>query len=114
MPRASLSQIQKQIARLQAQAHKLEAAESAKKRAAVAEVVALMKKLGVSVDDLKGEAPGRGRGAAKARSSGARAPATVKFRDPATGDAWTGRGKTPRWLAAHEAEGRSRETFRVS
>jgi DNA-binding protein H-NS len=119
MPRTSLNQIQKQISRLQAQARKLEAAESAKKQSAVAEVLALMKKLGVTADDLKagasGAARGRGRPRAEgARKGGARAPVPVKFRDPASGDAWSGRGRTPRWLAAHEAQGRSREEFRVA
>lgn len=30
---------------------------------------------------------------------GARGPATVKYRDPATGDTWSGRGKMASWLA---------------
>lgn len=28
-----------------------------------------------------------------------RAPVAPKYRNPATGATWTGRGKTPRWLA---------------
>ena len=38
---------------------------------------------------------------------------TAKFRNPETGEEWSGRGRTPRWLAAKEAEGRRREEFAV-
>lgn len=34
-----------------------------------------------------------------------------KFRDPATGKTWAGRGKVPTWLRAYEANGRDRSEF---
>lgn len=37
----------------------------------------------------------------------------VKYRDPETCATWTGRGLTPRWLAARLAEGKSKEDFAV-
>ncbi|NDD83422.1 H-NS histone family protein [bacterium] len=37
----------------------------------------------------------------------------AKYRDPATGNTWAGRGRIPTWLAAYEAEGRNREEFKV-
>jgi len=44
-----------------------------------------------------------------------RPKAPVKFQDPlAPENTWSGRGRTPRWLEAHEAGGRSREEFRVA
>jgi len=36
----------------------------------------------------------------------------VKFKDD-KGNSWTGRGATPRWLAAYEAEGKTRDQFAV-
>jgi DNA-binding protein H-NS len=78
-----------------------------------------MKKLGVSLEDLQSAAPSRApRGQKKADKAekgpgSTRPPVPVRFRDPASGDAWTGRGRTPRWLAAHEAQGRSRDEFKV-
>lgn len=36
----------------------------------------------------------------------------VKFRGP-NGEAWSGRGRAPAWLAALEGQGVSREKFRV-
>ncbi len=46
-----------------------------------------------------------GRGAGKGRSTGKVAP---KYRDPATGSTWTGRGKPPRWI-----EGKDRAKFAI-
>lgn len=120
MPRTSYAAIRKQIDKLQAQAAKLEASARGKKDKAVAQVNALMKKLGVTTDDLLERS--RARGARKAtasrglgKSAGKRAygPVAPKFKDPKTGETWSGRGRTPRWLAAHEAKGKSREEFRI-
>ncbi|MBV9769114.1 MAG: H-NS histone family protein [Bryobacterales bacterium] len=70
--------------------------------------------LGLSMDALlprrqraeSGSASGR-----KQRSdAGSSRPA--KYRGP-NGEAWSGRGRTPRWLAALEAEGRGREQFAI-
>lgn len=36
-----------------------------------------------------------------------------KYRDPASGKTWTGRGRTPRWLTAAEEQGRSRDEFLI-
>ena len=36
----------------------------------------------------------------------------AKFRGP-SGEEWSGRGRTPKWLAALEAEGRGREEFLI-
>jgi len=46
--------------------------------------------------------------------SDAGAKRAAKFRNPETGEEWSGRGRTPRWLAALEAEGRSRQEFAVA
>ena len=137
MPRPTLTHIRQQIARLEAQARKIESADAERKRKAVGEVRALMRKLGVTVADLgedagarrrgsKGAAAGGGKGASKDASKGGagdaaqapkaprtRAKAPVKFRDPQTGDAWSGRGRTPKWLEAHEKAGRTRAEFAV-
>lgn len=119
MPRRSYEAIRKQIEKLEAQARKLEETAEQKKKQAIAQVVALMKKLGVSMDDMASAKPRRGRatkGVAKkraARKGAARKPVAPKYRNAKTGDTWSGRGRTPRWLAALEAQGKSREDYRV-
>lgn len=40
-----------------------------------------------------------------------RAAPKPKYKDPASGKTWTGRGGTPRWLKAYEAAGRGRQEF---
>ena len=57
MPRMTYEAIQKQIAKLKAQAAKMESAQGLAKKKSVAKVLALMKKLGISVEDLKGAEP---------------------------------------------------------
>lgn len=36
------------------------------------------------------------------------------YRDPATGVGWAGRGRIPRWMAPHLANGKSKEDFRIA
>jgi DNA-binding protein H-NS len=62
--------------------------------------------LGLSVNEVLGMRRGRG-GAGKPRG-----PAPIKYRGP-KGEAWSGRGRPPRWLAALEAKGHKREKYLV-
>lgn len=90
---------------LKAQAEALlqqaEAARRAEIAAVVAEIQAKMKEYGITLADLKG-------GAKKTKSRGAVA---AKYRNPATGESWSGRGRAPKWLADELAKGRSRDAF---
>ena len=47
------------------------------------------------------------------RQSRTKQPVPAKYRDPSTGQTWSGRGRTPRWLTAAEAQGRHRDTFLI-
>ncbi len=42
-----------------------------------------------------------------------RAKVEPRYRDPLTGETWSGRGRTPNWLAAHISAGRNKEGFRI-
>lgn len=64
-----------------------------------------MAEFGITAADLD-----MGRGL---RSSRAGQTVAVKYRNVATGETWTGRGKMPRWLAAEVAKGRTKEQFAV-
>jgi DNA-binding protein H-NS len=122
MARVTYDAIKKQIAKLEAQAKALEAAQSTKKAKAVNRVLAFMKKLGVELSDLTAvAATKRGRPAAattrrakgKVAGKGSRAAAAPKYRDPTTGVTWSGRGRTPVWLASYIAAGKSKEEFAI-
>jgi len=93
---------------LVAQAEKLmrqaEAARKAELVTAVAEIKAKMAEYGITPADLGG-------GAKKAKS---RKAVAAKYRNPADGETWSGRGRVPKWLVALEGVGRKREEFAVS
>lgn len=92
---------------LKAQAEALlkqaEVARRAEIASVVAEIQARMKEYGITLDDLKG----------RAKKTKARTAVAAKYRNPATGESWSGRGRTPKWLAEEQAKGRSREAFLV-
>ena len=49
------------------------------------------------------------------KSGGASAPARVRYQDPNNAqNTWSGRGRAAGWLAAYEAQGHSRDEFKVS
>lgn len=47
------------------------------------------------------------------RRSGTTQKVPPKYRDSVTGQTWTGRGRTPRWLTAAEEQGRHRDEFLI-
>mgnify|MGYP000648570406 CR=1 FL=1 len=92
---------------LKAQAEALmkqaEAARQAEIAAVVAEILTRMKEYGITLDDLKGGKKGKS----------TRAAVAAKYRNPATGESWSGRGRSPKWLAEAEAKGNPREKFLI-
>ncbi|NBS81547.1 MAG: H-NS histone family protein [Betaproteobacteria bacterium] len=117
MPRMTYEHLQRQIQKLQAQAKKLEASRDSKKNKAVSQVTALMKKLGITVEDLpktNAKPAKSGQNRKVKQSPKTRGPVAPKYRDPETGQTWTGRGKPPVWLSARLAQGRNKEEFLLS
>ena len=92
---------------LKAQAEALlkqaEAARRAEIASVVADIQARMKEYGISLNDLKGGQ----------RRPNARAAVAAKYRNPATGESWSGRGRAPKWLAEELAKGRSKDAFLI-
>ena len=119
MSRMTYEEIQKQIAKLQAQAAKMESARGAAKKKSIAKVIALMKKLGISAEDLKGAEPvkqanaGSKPSAKKTPRAGNRSKVAAKYRHPDSGATWSGRGLPPKWLADEIAAGKSKDQFLI-
>jgi DNA-binding protein H-NS len=88
--------LEKQIAEAQRQ----ERAE------AIAKIKSLMSDYGLTAADLTSRTPSTARKAGSGKVA-------VKYRDPATGDTWTGRGLQPKWLRAALADGRKITDFSV-
>lgn len=66
-----------------------EAARKSELAGAKAQIAEIMKEHGLSIDDLR---------ETKAKTVKAPSTVAVKYRDDATGETWTGRGRPPRWL----------------
>jgi DNA-binding protein H-NS len=77
-------------------------AEEARKNelaGAKAQIAGIMKQYGLNIDDLRD---------AKTKTAKAHSPVPVKYRDDATGETWTGRGRPPRWL-----EGKDKDQYLI-
>lgn len=90
--------LEKQIAEVQRE----------ERASAIAQIRSLMQQFNLSPADFagRGSAPGP-------KSAGSRAGGTVaaKYRDPATGKTWSGRGLKPRWLREAIDNGKSLADF---
>ena len=79
------------------------------KRELMEEFRARAEALGLSLSDLAAAgSPKAGRPSGKGPP--AQSPA-VKYRNPETGETWSGRGRAPKWLTLAERQGRGREEF---
>lgn len=113
----------KTITRLRAQIKKLQSQLDralVKRRAIeVQRILQVMRGHSLTADDIQqalASAPKARRTQKMPRADDARTrtPIAPKYRDQATGDTWTGRGKPPRWLSAAERAGTSREAFLIA
>ncbi len=85
-----------------------QAKRDAARKALVEEVRAKAEALGLTLSTLLADAEGEG-----PATKGKRAPVLPKYRNPETGETWSGRGSAPGWLKRHEEQGRRREEFAV-
>ncbi|WP_175831282.1 H-NS family nucleoid-associated regulatory protein [Burkholderia cepacia] len=67
----------------------INAAREAEREAAIGQIKALMKEFDLSVLDLQEKVHKR---------NSSRMPTVPKYRDPATGKTWSGKGRQPAWL----------------
>lgn len=80
--------------------------QRAEREQALAQVRTLMAEYGLSMADIAGHGRAAAAPAApRARSAGG--SVAPKYRDPATGQTWSGRGLQPRWLREALASGRT-------
>lgn len=93
----SYAEYVEQIAKLQSLA---EVARKDELSGAIQKIKDLMQQYGITVEDLS----------SGTRSKPAKAKGTVaaQFKNPETGETWTGRGRAPRWL-----DGKNKEEFRI-
>jgi DNA-binding protein H-NS len=99
-----MESIQELLAQKAALEKKIAEAQRTAKADAIAKVKALMAEYGLTAADLAGKAmPGPKAEPGK--------KVAAKYRDPATGQTWTGRGLKPKWLQAALSGGKSLDDF---
>ncbi len=84
---ATYKQLQDQIKQLQQEAEKQRKNELA---SAIAKIKMTMAEYGITMADLGFTG--------KKKSSRVRSPLAPKYRNPSTGETWSGRGKAPKWI----------------
>jgi DNA-binding protein H-NS len=73
---------------------------------AIAKVKSLMAEYGLTAADIAGKA-----GGPAPRTSSAGKKVAPKYRNPGTGETWTGRGLQPNWLKSALASGKKLSDF---
>ncbi len=92
---STYKELQSQIEKLQKEAEQARKTELAN---AIADIHAKMKDFGISPEDL-----GFGGGKrAKSAKPAVRRTVAPKYRNTATGETWSGRGKPPKWMAGRD------------
>jgi DNA-binding protein H-NS len=87
----------------------LEAERKGERTQAIAAAKEIIKNHDLTASDLGFS----GKGAAKRTVGDKRNVVAPKYQDPDSGKTWTGRGKSPSWLSAQLAAGRSKEEFLI-
>ncbi len=99
-----MESIQELLAQKAALEKKIADAQRNARADAIAKVKALMAEYGLTAADLAGRT-------APAPKAEAAKKVAAKYRDPASGQTWTGRGLKPKWLQAALASGKSLGDF---
>lgn len=73
-------------------------------------IVQAMQEYDISPDEIASAYRNATRASRRSSSKQTVAP---KYRDSATGQTWSGRGRTPRWITTAEAQGRHRDEFLI-
>lgn len=102
-----MTKLQDLLARKEALEREIEQTKREERAEAIAKVRSLMAEYGLTLADLGGGKPAK---KAAGSPGGKVAP---KYRDPATGDTWSGRGLQPNWLKKALAAGRSLDEFKL-
>lgn len=110
----SLAKINAQIQTLQRQADTLRINHRA---SALQKILRQMHEYMISPEDIRiafaRNRPARAKRRDVQRRPDSRSVVAPKYRNPESGETWSGRGRAPRWLTLAEKAGRNRNDFRV-
>jgi DNA-binding protein H-NS len=101
-----MASLQELIAQKNALEQEIERTRQKDRSEAIAKIRAMMNEYGLTAADLSEKVSARTRGAGGKKVA-------AKYRNTATGEAWSGRGLQPKWLKAAIAGGRKITDFAV-
>lgn len=101
-----MASLQDLIAQKEALERQIELTKKRDRSEAIAKVRSLMTEYGLALADLSTKSSPK-------VSPGSGKKVAAKYRNKATGDAWSGRGLQPKWLKAALTAGRKIEEFAV-
>jgi DNA-binding protein H-NS len=115
------AKIEKEINKLQ---KKAEVLQTKRRKPVITQIITSMREYDITPEEIvaaygagkpaRAATGGRRKAGAAARPANAATRAVApKYRHPQTGETWSGRGKAPRWLAAEEAAGATRDSFLI-
>ncbi|CAB3840948.1 H-NS histone family protein [Achromobacter mucicolens] len=111
---SALAKINAQIQALQRRAESLRLNGRA---AALQKIIRQMRDFQISPEDIQAAYAQKKAARLKRKTAqgkgDSRSVVAPKYRHPESGDTWSGRGRAPRWLAAAERAGASREHFLI-
>ena len=100
---AQKATLERQAAELEKQ---LQQARKEERSGVIAQIKSLMAEHGLTADDLAGKL-----GKAPKESANKGKTVAPKYRDPASGSTWSGRGLKPKWLSTALEAGKKLEDF---
>ncbi|KRC69226.1 hypothetical protein ASE30_18535 [Achromobacter sp. Root83] len=110
----SLAKINAQIQALQRRADTL---RMNRRASALQKILGQMHEFMISPEDIQTayarNRPARAKRRDVQRRPDSRSVVAPKYRNPESGETWSGRGRAPRWLTSAEKAGRNRDDFRV-
>ena len=110
------AKINKEIEKLQKQALTL---QSKSRKPVISSIIRSMKEYSITPEEILaafGKPVRAEKPAAKTqttKSSAVKKPVPAKYRHPASGASWTGRGKAPLWIVEAEKNGEPRKQFLI-
>ena len=103
-----MASLQELIAQKEALELEIERTRHKDRADTIGKIRTLMDQYGLTAADLSAKSGAKKTTAAQGNKVAA------KYRDAATGETWSGRGLTPRWLSTLIAQGQSKESFAIA
>lgn len=105
------------VAQIQKLTKKAEDARRAETSNVVAKIKSMMDEFGITVADLRDAKPAKAKkgaaGTGKTKKSGKGGSVAPKYRNPASGETWTGRGRQPVWVREFVEKGGALESLLI-